>query len=149
MGAKKGTGKAFGILVFTGANMATKSERDVVVPMGKTIDGVPRVDPMLCKELNENLPKTVQGAMAARGFEDLGNFLFFWAKSLTHSRDKSLMSVTSAIGLWNEAMKLGLWKGAALSLNLPVKLKALGGTGRIQRFLQDLGEDLTDGGEEE
>jgi len=125
--------------------METKNGKGVVVPMAKEIDGDPRVDPMLCKELAGNIPKTVQGAMAARGFEDLGNFMFFWAKSLTHSRDKSLMAVSSATTLWNEAMKLGLWKGAALSLNLPTKVRALAGTARMQRFLQDVGEDLTDG----
>ena len=123
-----------------------KSGKDgVVVPMAKEIDGDPRVDRMLCKELLDNIPKTVQGAMAARGFEDLGNFLFFWANSMTHSRDKSLMAVNSATELWNEAMKMGMWKGAALSLNLPIKVKPLCGTAAIQRFLQDLGEDLTDG----
>jgi hypothetical protein len=124
--------------------MVTKNE-ETVVPMAKEIDGDPRVDPMLCKELQDNVPKTVQGAMAARGFEDLGNFLFFWANSMVHSRDKSLMSVSSAMTLWNEAMKLGLWKGAALSLNLPIQVKSLGTVSSIQRFLQDLGEDMTDG----
>jgi hypothetical protein len=77
--------------------------------------------------------------MAARGYERLGMFLPFWASSLTHSMDKDLMSVHSAMELWNEAMRNGLWKGAALSLNLPTKVRALGPVSEIQAFLRDLG----------
>jgi len=75
-------------------------------------------------ELWENLPKVVQGAFMASGLSRK-DFIRGWAQSLSwprREREHAIMAVTSAGQLWVAAMSSGLWKGAALVKDVPVKL---------------------------
>ena len=90
-------------------------------------------------ELWDNLPKVIQGAYMASGLSR-EDFIKGWADSISwhkQEREHAIMTVTSAGQLWLGAMGSGLWKGAALVKDVPVKLSVGSNLeGRIKQFLE-------------
>ena len=97
------------------------------------------------EELWSNIPKVVRGAWMASGLPVV-EFLQGWAGSiLWHPKDRTyaIMDSTSAALLWTAAMGSGMWKGAALVKDVPVKLTTseLGGRA-VVAFLSGVGTNM-------